>query len=159
VAANIAVKLGYSLGGVVKAIPPIFFAVMMSLLRWLIPVCLVFVFSGPASIEATPSGFLEGHLKILLSREVELADGTPAPGTAENYTEYPLIVLGRDGKTEVARVTANASGNYHVELPPGDYLLDVQRRPRGRVRATPRPFTMVSGQTVRVDMDVDTGVR
>ena len=128
-------------------------------LKYLLCACLALVLSGPASIKAAPSGFLEGHVKVILSREVELADGTPAPATAENYADYPLIVLSQDRKTEVTRVTADGNGNYRVELPPGDYVLDVQRRPRGRVRATPRPFTVVSGQTVRVDMDIDTGVR
>jgi S1-C subfamily serine protease len=130
-----------------------------SIFKGLIFAGLFLALTEPASIKAAPPGFLEGHLKIILSREVELADATPAPVTAENYADYPLIVLGRDEKTEVARVTADASGNYRVDLPPGDYVLDIQRRPRGRVRATPRPFTVVSGQTVRVDMDVDTGVR
>ena len=90
---------------------------------------------------------------------IELADATPAPATAENYADYPLIVLSQDRKKEVTRVTADGNGNYRAGLPPGDYVLDVQRRPRGRVRATPQPFTVVSGQTVRVDMDIDTGVR
>ena len=98
-------------------------------------------------------------MKILLSKEVELADGTPAPATTENYGDYPLIVLSQDRKTEITRVTVDGNGDYRVELPPGDYVLDVQRRPRSRIRTTPRPFTVVSGQTVRVDMDVDTGVR
>ena len=128
-------------------------------LKNLLCACLALALSGPASIKAAPSGFLEGHVKVILSREVELADGTPAPATAENYADYPLIVLSQDRKTEVTRVTADGNGNYRVELPPGDYVLDVQRRPRGRVRATPQPFTVVSGQTVRVDMDIDTGVR
>ena len=44
-------------------------------------------------------------------------------------------------------------------LPPGDYVLDVQRRARGHVRAKPQRFTIVSNHTVRVDMDIDTGVR
>jgi hypothetical protein len=127
--------------------------------KGLIIACLLLSLPGPTSIKAAPSGFLEGHLKIILSREVELADGTPAPVTAENYGDYPLIVLSRDRKTEVTRVTADGNGNYRVELPPGDYVLDVQDRPRGRVRATPRPFTVASGQTIRVDMDIDTGVR
>lgn len=98
-------------------------------------------------------------MKIILSREVDLADGTPAPVTAETYTNYPLVVLSQDRKTEVMRVTADGNGNYYVELPPGDYVLEVQRRPHGRARATPRPFTVVSGQTLRVDMDLDTGIR
>ena len=80
--------------------------------------------------------------------------------TAENYADYPLIILSRDGEKEIARVTADENGKYRVALPPGDYVLDVQgRRPKGHVRAKPQPFTIVSNQTVRVDMGIDTGVR
>jgi hypothetical protein len=132
---------------------------MSSVLKWLISASLLLALTEPAPIKAAPPGFLEGHLRITASKEVELADGTPAPVTAENYAEYPLIVLSQDRKKEVARVTADGNGNYRVELPPGDYVLDVQRRPRGRVRATPQAFTVVSDQTLRVDMNIDTGVR
>ena len=71
----------------------------------------------------------------------------------------PLAILGRDKQTEVAHVTADENGNYRVALPPGDYVLDVQGRSRGHVRATPQPFTVASNQTVHVDMNIDTGVR
>ena len=132
---------------------------MSSFLKSLILGCFFLALTQTARIKAAPPGLLEGQLKIILSREVDLADGTPAPVSAETYTQYPLVVLSQDRKTEVTRVTADGNGNYRVELVPGDYVLDVQRRPRGRVRATPRPFRVVSGQTVRVDMDVDTGIR
>ena len=102
---------------------------------------------------------MQGHLKILSPKEVELADGDTPAVTSETYAEYPLIIVSRDGKKEIARVTANRNGNYRVELPPGDYVLDVQGRAPGHVRAKPRPFTIVSNQTVRVDMDIDTGIR
>ena len=102
---------------------------------------------------------MEGHLKILSPTEVELADGDTPAVTSETYAEYPLIIVSRDGKKEIARVTANRDGNYRVELPPGDYVLDVQGGAPGHVRAKPRPFTIVSNQTVRVDMDIDTGIR
>jgi hypothetical protein len=129
-------------------------------LNYLIATCLVLgCMAWIASADAAQPGFLEGHLKIILSREVDLADGTPAPVTAENYAEHPLIILSADRKQEVTRATADKNGNYRVELPPGDYVLDVQRRPRGRLRASPQPFTVASGQTVHVDMDVDMGVR
>lgn len=147
------------MGGVVKTIPPIFFARVSSVLKCLTAAGLFLALTNPAPIKAAPPGFLEGHLKIILSREVDLADGTPASGNGENYAEYPLIVLSQDRKKEVTRVTADGNGNYRVELPPGDYVLDVQRRPRGRARATPQPFTVVSGQTVHVDMNVSSGVR
>jgi hypothetical protein len=126
--------------------------------KCLIAVCICFVIGAIVSIDAAPPGFVEGHLKIISPKEVELADGTPSK-VAENHAEYPLIVLSRDGKKQVARVTADENGNYRVALPPGDYVLDVQDRRRRHVRATPQPFTVISNQSVRVDMNIDTGIR
>jgi hypothetical protein len=112
---------------------------------------------GTASLNAEVQGSLEGHLQIFSSNPVEPADKGVATKTAENYADYPLLILSRDGKKEIARVTADRDGNYRVGLPPGDYILDVQgRRPKGHLRAKPQPFTVVSNQTVRVDMYVDT---
>jgi len=105
-------------------------------------------------------GFLEGHLRTLAFRDVELAEENLPKFSAGNYAEYPLIILSQDGKKEVARVTADGNGKYRVALPPGDYILDVQgRQPKGHVRAKPQPFTVASNQTVHVDMNIDTGVR
>jgi hypothetical protein len=106
-----------------------------------------------------PPGFIEGHLKIVSLKEVELAGANPSKGTSENYAEYPLIILSKVGQKEVARITADRDGNYRVSLPPGDYILDVQGRGPGGVRAKPQPFTVVSNQTIHVDMDMDTGIR
>jgi len=79
--------------------------------------------------------------------------------TAENYVDYPFVILSRENKTEAAHVTADEHGNYRIALPPGDYVLDVQNRRRRHARVTPQPFTVVANQTVRVDMAIDTGVR
>jgi hypothetical protein len=112
-----------------------------------------------ASDNAAP-GFVEGHLRILAFRDVELAEGTSPKASAGKYAEYPLIILSQDDKKEIARVTADANGSYRLALPPGDYILDVQGRlPRGHVRAKPQRFTVVSNQIARVDMDIDTGIR
>src|SRR5436309_5539121 len=106
-----------------------------------------------ASIKAAPQGFMEGHLKVVVIRAVE-PDNIPAP---ENYAEYPLIILTQEGKREIARLTADKSGNYRVPLPPGAYILALQERSGGeraaeRIHANPQRFTVVSNQTVRVDM-------
>jgi hypothetical protein len=133
---------------------------MASVFKYLILTCVFLVLASIVSTDAAAPGFLEGHLKIVSPREVELANGTPPGITTENYAEYPLIVLSPDGKKEIARVTADGNGNYRLALPPGDYILDVQGRPpKGHVRAKPQPFTVVSNQTVRVDMGIDTGIR
>ena len=124
----------------------------------LIAGCVLLILAGcDASLNAEPPGFLEGHLSIVSSRPVELADNNTPPAKEENYADYPLLVLSRDGQKEIARVTADSNGNYRVELPPGDYILDVQGRTRGHVRATPQRFTAVSNQTVHVDLNIDLG--
>jgi hypothetical protein len=132
---------------------------MLAIPRNLIRVCICFLLPSAALIDAASPGFLEGHLKIISPKEVELADETASKMVAGNYIDYPLVILSRDKQTEVAHVTADEHGNYRMALPPGDYVLDVQNRRRHHVRATPQPFTIAANHTVRVDMAIDTGVR
>ena len=79
--------------------------------------------------------------------------------TMQNYAEYPLVILDQDGTKSIARVTADANGNYHAALPPGNYILDMQDRVAKHLRARPQPFSVVSNQTVHVDMNVIIGFR
>jgi hypothetical protein len=126
-------------------------------LKNLIVGCIFLLLAGSAtSSDVLPSGVMEGHLKIVSSKPVDLGDENAATVTAENYADYPLLVLSRDKQKEIARITADTNGNYRAALPPGDYVLDVQGRTLKHVRAKPRLFTVVSNQTVRVDMDIDT---
>jgi len=126
-------------------------------LKNLIVGCIVLMFAGSAtSSEALPSGVMEGHLKILSSKPVDIGDENAAPVAAANYADYPLLILSQDKQKEIARVTADTNGNYRAVLPPGDYVLVAQRRPRRHVSAKPQPFTVVSNQTVRVDMTIGT---
>ena len=120
----------------------------------------IFLLAFSASLNAAEQGFLEGHLKIIFGMAAQPSDDMPRPEIApESYAEYPLVVLSQDGKKEVARLTADEDGNYRIALPPGAYILDIQNRAAKRLRARPQPFTVVSDQTVRVDMNVNTGIR
>src|SRR5262252_1987766 len=119
--------------------------------------CIFLMLASTASIKAVPQGFIEGHLKIVVIRAVE-PDNMPQPAP-ETYAEYPLIILSQDGKREIARLTVDKSGNYRMALPPGAYILGVEERPAEeraaeRIHATRQPFTVVSNQTVRVDMTI-----
>ena len=131
------------------------------LLKNLIVGCIFLVLAGSTtSSDALPSGVMEGNLKILSSKPVDLGDENAAAVTRENYADYPLLILSGDGQKEIARITADTNGNYRAVLPPGDYILDLQRgtqgHTRGHLRAKPQQFTIVSNQTIRVDMTIDT---
>ena len=87
------------------------------------------------------------------SDEMPRAEGAP-----QSYAKYPLIVLSQEDKKEIAQVPVDQSGNYRVTLPPGNYVLDIQDRVAKHTRVAPRPFTVVSNQTVHVDMNVVIGM-
>jgi len=135
---------------------------MASIPKSMAVACIFLMLASTASIKAAPQGFIEGHLKIVVIRPVE-PDNVPQPTVApETYAEYPLIILSQDGKREIARLTADKSGNYRVALPPGAYTLALQERSgeeraAERIHANPQPFTVVSDQTVRVDMTIFIG--
>jgi hypothetical protein len=159
-------KLASCLGGVAKIYPAYIFRggsasgeLVMILKRLLIAGCAFLPLLTIRAGNTAQPGFLEGHLKIISLKEVELAGGNPPKYTTENYAEYPLVVLSKDRQQEVARISPDRDGNYRVSLPPGDYVLDVQGRRPGGVRAKPQPFTVVSEQTVQVDMEIDMGIR
>jgi hypothetical protein len=119
----------------------------------------VIVFGWARSSAGAEPGVLEGHLKIASLKSVQLEDGSPSKGTVADYASYPLLILSKDGKKTIREVIADKDGNYRVSLPPGDYVLDAKgRKPKG-IRAKPKPFTIVSQQAVRVDFDLDTGIR
>jgi len=128
--------------------------------KYLASVFFIFLVAGTASIEAESQGFMEGHLKIIFGMAVGESDEMPrAEGAPQSYAKYPLIVLTQEEKKEIARVTVDQSGNYRVALPPGNYVLDVQDRVAKHVPAAPRSFTVVSNQTVHVDMNILHGIR
>ena len=134
---------------------------MSSFLKNLVAGCILLVLLGSvqASDPAAP-GFLEGHLKIVSpGPPVELTDQNTARAVVETaeYSSYPLAILSRGDKKEITRVTADKDGNYRVALPPGDYILDVQRGESAHFRAKPQPFTVVANETVHLDMTIVTG--
>jgi carboxypeptidase family protein len=116
-------------------------------------------FDGIRAGDALAPGTLEGHLKIVSPKPVQIAEASPSKDAPPDYAAYPLVILSGAGQREVVHVTADKDGNYRVALPPGDYLLDAKGRAPGHVRATPRRFSVVSNQTVHVDFDLDTGIR
>src|SRR6266480_6502537 len=137
---------------------------MSELVRYLILFCICSAFTAPGSINAAPQGFLEGQLKIISGRPVELddenpsepIDGKPAAAGAD-YANYSLVVLSQGERKQVARIIADAQGHYRAALPSGAYILDAEGRVPRRLHVRAQPFTIVANETVHVDMTIVTG--
>ena len=135
---------------------------MSASLRYLTAACVCVVLIGTGATSAAPQGFIDGQLKIISGRPVALddestskaIDGKPA---AADYANYPLVVLSQGERKQVARITADADGNYRASLPPGDYILDVEGRVRRRLHVRAQPFTVVPNHTVHVHMTIEAG--
>jgi hypothetical protein len=104
------------------------------------------------------SGVVEGQARVVLSKGTEPTEETSPKKEQVPYADYPVVVLSKDKKTEVAQVTLDREGRFRVNLPAGDYVLDVKRQGRKRLRVTAHPFTVVAGQTVRVDVEIESAI-
>lgn len=111
-------------------------------------------------VQASSSpGIVEGQVRVILSKGgAHLADDTSPNKEKTPYAEYPVLILSKDRKTEVAQVTPDSDGRFRTTLPAGDYVLDVKSDARKRLRVTARPFTVVGGQTVQVDMEIESAI-
>lgn len=77
---------------------------------------------------------------------------------AAAYEARPLTVSAQDGKP-VASVVADPVTGYSVSLPPGIYIVDIPHQGIGGSVELPKTVTIRSGETVRLDISVDTGIR
>ena len=119
---------------------------------------ILFVLVSTIAQALSNPGVVEGQVRIVLSRGTQLADDPSAGKEEIPCADYPVLILSKDRKTEVAQVAPDAEGRFRANLPAGDYVLDVKRPGRNRLRVTARPFTVVAGQTVRVDMQIELAI-
>jgi hypothetical protein len=132
---------------------------MKGYLVWLALLALGTSVLGACAVGPQESGTLEGHVTIgplvPVVQEGE-AEPTPAP---EVYAAREVVVFERDGKTEVARLKIDASGNYRAELPAGTYVVDINHVGIDTAADLPREIDITAQGVTRLDIDIDTGIR
>ena len=122
--------------------------------------CVFLIAACCLASDNAPLGFLEGRLRILAAKEVELAEGNASKFSAD-YAEYPLIILSQDGKKEIAACNGGRKWKLSRRAPSGRLHPGCARTAGLRVTSARNRnrSQVVSNQTVHVDMDIDTGVR
>jgi hypothetical protein len=56
-------------------------------------------------------------------------------------------------------VTFNPDGSYSVELEPGTYRIDLIPNGIDLSKELPQTVTLAAGETLTLDIDIDTGIR
>jgi hypothetical protein len=109
-------------------------------------------------VPISPLGYLEGLVAIGPLQPVERV-GVPSP------TPSPAVCTARGLVVYQADTGAEALGSlgpdchYSVALPPGNYWVELDRRGIDFTKDLPRVVTITAGQTTRLDINVDTGIR
>lgn len=74
------------------------------------------------------------------------------------YEARPITISTPAGSV-VATVTADPETGYSVALKPGTYVVDIPYQGIGGSRELPESVTIRSGETVHLNISIDTGIR
>ena len=104
-------------------------------------------------------GTLEGKITIGPLCPVERFPPDPAcKPSQETYDAYQVAVWTLDKKTMIAEIKPNLDGNYKIELPEGNYVVDLEN-PHLFGSNLPAAVKISPAQTTTFDIDIDTGIR
>ena len=121
-------------------------------------VSLLIVRSDVLVASSAIDGIVEGRVRVIQSGGAKLADDNLSQKEKVSYAGYPIVVLTQDRHAEVARVPVAEDGRFKLSLPAGQYVLDVKQEGPKKLRVDTRPFTVVAGQTVSVDIEIESAV-
>lgn len=109
-------------------------------------------------LEADPgTGRLTGNVSIGPLCPVEPCS-VPHDQIAAAYAARPITISTPAGQV-VATVTADPETGYAVFLKPGMYMVDIPHQGIGGSPELPATVTIRSGETLRLDISIDTGIR
>jgi hypothetical protein len=115
---------------------------------------------GPTPVTPpAPTGYLEGQVAIGPLQPVERVGVPPPTPSPAVCTARGLVVYQADTGAEAARFALEPDCTYRVALPAGNYRVELDRRGIDFSKDLPRVVTIASGQTTRLDLSIDTGIR
>ncbi|HLF54989.1 MAG TPA: hypothetical protein VI612_04675 [Candidatus Nanoarchaeia archaeon] len=109
-------------------------------------------------VQPQVKGVLEGTLSVGPICPVERIPPDPScQPTAETFQAWPIAVF--EGKHKVTNVVVKSDGTFSVELPPGTYVVDLEKQQHFGKGTLPATVVVKSGETISINIDIDTGIR
>jgi hypothetical protein len=103
------------------------------------------------------TGNLAGRVTIGPLCPVEPCSVSPDQVVAA-YAARPIVIATKEGMF-VGSVTADPESGYSIALRPGTYVVDIRHQGIGGSADLPRTVIIHPGETVRLDISIDTGIR
>jgi hypothetical protein len=109
------------------------------------------------------TGLLQGSVTIGPITPVEIPGQNPIV-PPEVFSSRKVLVYDSAGKSLIKeviiyQVKQTANGYYTVQLEPGVYQINVTNTGIGGGANLPETITITAGQTMILDIDIDTGIR
>lgn len=115
--------------------------------------------SDPQGTGPQETGTLKGHVTIGPLVPV-LREGVPEPTPApEVYEARKIVIYDESGDKEIAQVDIGPDGNYQVTLTVGIYTVGINSLGIDSAAGLPAQIEILAGQTLTLDIDIDTGIR
>ena len=124
----------------------------------LLLVALALVLAAIGCAGTTETGILQGLVTIGPIEPVERPGVTPTI-PPEVYEARKVLVYNEAGSRLIKTVDLGPDSRYRVELAPGAYTVDINHLGVDSSGDVPRQIEIKSAEMVRVDIDIDTGIR
>lgn len=90
--------------------------------------------------------------------------GETRPVPPEVFAARKVMVYDETGKNliqtvDIRQIDQGATGYYSVQLKPGTYLVDINHIGIDSGGELPRKISLKAGETIIIDLDIDTGIR
>ena len=112
---------------------------------------------GCSNVTSEP-GILEGKVTIGPLVPVE-RPGVKYDIPCEVYEARKVMVYDKNHNNLVKQVDIDCNGHYRVELEPDFYIIDINRVGIDHNSEVPIKVEIKSGETIQLDIDIDTGIR
>ena len=104
-------------------------------------------------------GVLEGQVNIgPLQPAMQVGEEAPTPAP-EVYAAREIVVFKKNGVTEFTRLGIDSNGWYQGEIPVGLYVIDINHLGIDSAEDLPKEIVIKAEGTIRLDIEIDTGIR
>jgi len=114
---------------------------------------------NPPATQEVRKGIIHGRVTVGPIRPVQRNDAPPEDAS-KWYKGKSILIFSEDKKTLLAAVPLDENGNFRFSLEPGSYIIDMKLQSIERISTSlPKELEIKAGETLGININVDTGIR